>query len=396
MSLLTAIARGETTLHPGDHLPAHKVLTLVNAPLKTLDPAKYSDRLLVLNFWGTWCSPCMPEMDSLAGLQRRNEGVIRVVAISDEPVPRLTAYLGRRPTKVWLASDTAVYWYKRFALDHVGECVLVDKQHRILAIVRTELLTQATIDSALEGKPVFSSGETGSRRADAEDADLFGLDSNTLSRVTLEYSRPQTTAMGKTYPTGPFAGRRLSWINVCAPIMYKSAFGIESQKQVAYEGITEKEAWDVKDTSQIYCVDVVVPPSRKDSLYVLTQAVLNILLPIKGRVEKRTIDVYALERNPGDSLRIRVSDSVRATSWFSGTGFDGTGIKLQVFADYLSNELDLPVVDETGLGGVYDIHTTNVLRSSADTIEAVKKLGLRLEKVRRVMDVLVLSGSHTE
>ena len=125
-------------------------------------------------------------------------------------------------------------------------------------------------------------------------------------------------------------------------------------------------------------------------------AVLTITLCLGVVNASGPIAVYALVRKTGDSLHIRVSDSVEATSWFSGTGFDGTGIRLQVFANYLSNELDLPVVDETGLGGVYDMHTTNVLRSRVDVLGAVDKLGLRLEKGRRVMDVLVLSGSHTK
>lgn len=386
-------ARIAEPLRPGDHLPAHTPLPLVNAPIAQLDPGKYSERLLILNFWGTWCSPCIPEMDSLAGLQQRNGRAVRVVAVSNEPVARLKAYLLRKPSGLWLASDTAGYWYARFALNYVGQCVLVDRQHRVLAIVRTDSLNQDVVDRALRGKPIRSSGETGNQRPVA-DADLFGLDSNTLSRVTLEGRRPGTTAMGKTYPSGPFANRRLSWINVGPLIMYKTAFGIESQKQVVYEGITEHEA--TEDTSRIYCLDVVVPPSRKDSLYVLARAVLNILLPIKGRVERRTIDVYVLVRKTGDSLHIPVSDSAAATYQFSGTGFDGTGIRLQVFVDYLSNELDLPVVDETGLTGVYDVHTTNVLRSRVDVLGAVDKLGLRLERGQRVMDVLVLSESHTE
>ena len=37
---------------------------------------------MVLNLWATWCAPCMEEMPTLARLQRRFEGRIRVVPIS--------------------------------------------------------------------------------------------------------------------------------------------------------------------------------------------------------------------------------------------------------------------------------------------------------------------------
>jgi thiol-disulfide isomerase/thioredoxin len=44
--------------------------------------AAYHGEVMVLNLWATWCAPCMEEMPSLAELQRRFEGRIRVVPIS--------------------------------------------------------------------------------------------------------------------------------------------------------------------------------------------------------------------------------------------------------------------------------------------------------------------------
>jgi thiol-disulfide isomerase/thioredoxin len=38
--------------------------------------------IMVLNVWGTFCAPCVHEMPTLAALQRRYEGRIRVVAVS--------------------------------------------------------------------------------------------------------------------------------------------------------------------------------------------------------------------------------------------------------------------------------------------------------------------------
>ena len=38
--------------------------------------------MLVLNLWATWCAPCMEEMPTLAELQRRFEGRLRVIPVS--------------------------------------------------------------------------------------------------------------------------------------------------------------------------------------------------------------------------------------------------------------------------------------------------------------------------
>jgi uncharacterized protein (TIGR03435 family) len=115
-----------------------------------------------------------------------------------------------------------------------------------------------------------------------------------------------------------------------------------------------------------------------------------MILPIKGRLEKKMIPVYIMHRRGGDSLHIAVSSATKAEYSFSGTGFEGTGIAFKVFANYLANDLDLPVYDDTGLNSRYDIKTENVLRTVKDVLAAASKLGLVLEKGNKEMDVLVL------
>ncbi len=44
--------------------------------------AAYAGQPLVVNLWATWCAPCMEEMPTLAELQRRLEGRVRVVPVS--------------------------------------------------------------------------------------------------------------------------------------------------------------------------------------------------------------------------------------------------------------------------------------------------------------------------
>lgn len=44
--------------------------------------ADFVGEVLVVNLWATWCAPCVEEMPTLAGLQRRFEGRLRVIPIS--------------------------------------------------------------------------------------------------------------------------------------------------------------------------------------------------------------------------------------------------------------------------------------------------------------------------
>lgn len=44
--------------------------------------AAYSGQVMVLNLWATWCAPCLTEMPTLAELQRRYQGRVRVITVS--------------------------------------------------------------------------------------------------------------------------------------------------------------------------------------------------------------------------------------------------------------------------------------------------------------------------
>lgn len=44
--------------------------------------AAFNGEVLVVNVWATWCAPCVEEMPTLAALQTRFEGRLRVIPVS--------------------------------------------------------------------------------------------------------------------------------------------------------------------------------------------------------------------------------------------------------------------------------------------------------------------------
>jgi thiol-disulfide isomerase/thioredoxin len=78
---------GVTEFRDGQRGPAFR-LALLGGAEATLDTWK--DKLVVLNFWATWCAPCTAEMPSLEQLWQRYRGRgLVVVAISvDRGAPR--------------------------------------------------------------------------------------------------------------------------------------------------------------------------------------------------------------------------------------------------------------------------------------------------------------------
>ena len=78
---------GVTEFKEGQRGPAFR-LALLTGGEATLDTWK--DKLVVLNFWATWCTPCTAEMPSLEALWReyRERGLLVAAVSVDRGAPR--------------------------------------------------------------------------------------------------------------------------------------------------------------------------------------------------------------------------------------------------------------------------------------------------------------------
>lgn len=51
-----------------------------------------ANKKMVVNFWATWCGPCVAEMPALQSMQQKLGDEFAVVCISDEPLDRLNSF----------------------------------------------------------------------------------------------------------------------------------------------------------------------------------------------------------------------------------------------------------------------------------------------------------------
>lgn len=66
-----------------------------------LDFAQLSGQVLVLNFWATWCSPCIAEMPSLTRLaELTSDAGVALACITREPGPVVRKFLKKHPLDV--------------------------------------------------------------------------------------------------------------------------------------------------------------------------------------------------------------------------------------------------------------------------------------------------------
>lgn len=375
------------TLKAGDQFPDIVINHIINAPTKSFDlNQSKSKKFYILNFWGTWCSPCIPEMDELTKLQKANADKLQVIAISDDDPIKLQKYLKSKPTTIWLSTDTNYLFYSLFNLASVSQCAIVNADKKIVAIMKTHAITQGLLDSLYAGKKIVSNADLKEKPANTS-SDLFAVDSTLTSNFTVRSYMIGQQSMGRRYGgKSVFAKRRRSFINTGIISLYKDAYNIVSDNQIIYE-VDKKKIDNYDDKNNLYCVDILVKPEEKDSLNSILQQKLNAVLPVKARIEYKIIPVYVIS-----NVDFKLPESTKETSYgFSGRGYDGTAVTIKDFAnDYLSNELSLPVVDETNLNGKFDIQTAIAMRTQENVIKSIEELGLKIEKEERKMRMLVL------
>ncbi len=63
---------------------------------ESIQLADFKDKIVVINFWQTWCGPCIHEMPSLNQMNEIWNG-LQVICVSDEPYAKVSKYVGIYP-----------------------------------------------------------------------------------------------------------------------------------------------------------------------------------------------------------------------------------------------------------------------------------------------------------
>lgn len=384
-------------------------LQVVNHPhgKKTTTLADYKGKLIILDFWATWCSNCIGNFPKLNKFQNDNSELVQVLLVNTKSTKdtheKAEQFLSRRNEMCHFTSiveDTVLT--KLFPHRSIPHYVWV-KEGKLLAVTNAEDLTAENVQNAFSGeaietsfvphieynmrKPLFENGNGGEppkyifksvlapfvnglKSTMSRDRDSSRL----ISRITFT-NIPLLTLYSYAYPEL----QKLSRARLILDVKDTKPFEIENTTN----------AWK---THNLYNYEVQLPPSPKEKVQLIVQQDLQRFFGYQIRSEVRLVDCWVVKAvdNP---LATNFPNNIIETNLYDNDGSEiyFNNHPLSDLISELERLYEEPFLNETGIKVPVTLNLPANLYQKSALQSALASQGILLSKETREIPVIILS-----
>src|SRR5215472_5451498 len=121
----------ETVVNAGDKAPNFSISTDAG---KTVSARDFGGKLLLLNFWATWCPPCIEEIPGLNEMARQlgPDGLVILGVSVDKDENAYKQFLARSPLTYLTARDPEEKINLSYGTIQYPESYLIDRNGRVI------------------------------------------------------------------------------------------------------------------------------------------------------------------------------------------------------------------------------------------------------------------------
>ncbi len=350
---------------PGTPAPSLSSLRLLQAPPGvSANRASLRGKVVVLEFWATWCSPC------IASLPRINQLVtsldpakFQFISIDDEDFQAVENFLSKKKMSGWVGVDESGAVFRQYGIQSRPTTVVIDANGKLIAVTEIDSLTKADLSAVAEGKrvtfkPILAITETTAPSKPAIAGSLFAV---SVSKASPE----EKLSFAKHPPTGT------DLLGQDADSLLTNVLDTFNNRYVLKDSLPQGRF-------DLHVNTVAVPVEVSDTI--IQQAVLAAL---HVRIQPKTITraAYILRATAASKELLSPSASTHAVKRGCWHGrFLLMNGSMDDLAYILATGLEMPVVNETGINGTYDARF-EVNEADVDSLNTVLKNTYGLELV---------------
>ncbi len=152
--------QGKTRPRTGDVAPAIHLAKVVQGPeLADINFESLKGKIVVLEFWATWCAPCIDSIPHLNELADHFEGQpVQFISIAKrDSLAKVKKLLKRKPIKGWVALDENDKTSSAYGANSIPHSAIIGKDGKIVGFFYPRRITEQVLQNIIDGKPPIDS-----------------------------------------------------------------------------------------------------------------------------------------------------------------------------------------------------------------------------------------------
>lgn len=403
------------TLSIGDTVPDITITNVYNYPASTIHLSDLKGKLVILDFWATWCSGCLRKLPYLDSLQKNLNDKIQVLLINskntNDDSATIVKFIQKRKVKERdfslpvIFNDTVFDFL--FPHQMIPHYVWIGSDGKIIGITGSDEVTYKNIADILNGANIVLKEKKDILKF-SNTTPLFidgngGKGGNIIFRSMLtRYSDGLPTSIGGG-DIDDTVSTRIYCTNVPIILLYKLAYPdfknfpnsrikIESNEPDKY--IYAADNWDTWKLSNTYCYELIVPLEYKKEKAEIMQDDLRRYFGLHTSIQKRNMNCWIITALP---TRTSVKTSRDSPGFLNNanTGFGYVHCKdIRGLVDYLNTVLPTPVINNSGYQQKVSIDLPEGALTFSKLRSLLNKTGFGLKKEMREVEMLIISENQ--
>lgn len=412
LCLLDVKSQQMSPLKIGDKCPDIVLSNMMNSTVLKSNLFDYKGKLILIDFWATWCSPCVKSMAKLNTLQQEFKDELKVIPVTYQDREDINDLFKHMPKDASLqmpivTEDTM--FHQLFPHTELPHYVWIDKKGIVINITGGEAVTEENVKKLLSNETIQATVKEDKFVPVDKTKPLFISDNGGEPSPLLYHSiftgyKEGLSSVLTREPLQDTGLVRLTAINVSIPSLLQLAYSyngelsarnrmllqVKDSSKLIWNNVEPMQQWMHEHT---FCYELILPSEMEQQLKPLMQKDLDLMLPAyKGGIEKRKVKCLVLTATEKAKSII----TTKGKPVYDRTPYSMhlehallTGFTNLLSIIYLQN-LSTPVINGTGISEPVNLDIETNLSDMNALRNALHPYGLDLIEEEREIEMIVI------